>query len=274
MKERSVIVTGAASGMGRATALKLADQGYAVAALDRDQEELNTTIRLLERAGVPALGLQVDVSDRAAVEQAIARASSELGPVWALAAAAGILQGQFAIDADDDHFERIFRVNVLGVIHANVAAARAMIAAGHGGRIVNWSSRGAVGGAPGYSAYGLSKAAVSSFSQSFALEVADEGITVNAILPGGVRTPMVGYVQGDWAANEAAKVPIGRWGDPEDVAALAAFLTTDDSAWITGAAFTVDGGATAAHGRPAAKQTRARLEAEADYLREERRGLP
>jgi NAD(P)-dependent dehydrogenase (short-subunit alcohol dehydrogenase family) len=248
--------------MGRATAARLGQSGFAIAAIDRDADGLQAMAMGLRAHGVPVLALPLDVTERAVVEQAFDEAA-KLGPLHAVAAAAGILEGGFALEADREHFERVIQINVLGLIWTNVAAARAMIAAGTRGRIVNWSSLGAVGGAAGYSAYALSKAAVVSFTQSFALEVAPFGVTVNAILPGSVRTPMIGYVD---ETRTAQRLPLGRWADPDEIAALAAFLLSDDAEWITGVAWNADGGELAARGRVGRREdVEARLEAERDY---------
>lgn len=264
---RVAIVTGAASGMGRATALRLGAQGFAIAALDRNKEGLEATGEFLRRQESPFVLLPLDVSDRTAVNESIDQAS-RLGRVWFLAAAAGVLQGAFAIDADEAHFEHVIGVNLMGVVWTNAAAARAMIRHGQGGRIVNWSSRGAVGGNPGYSAYCAAKAAVCSFTQCLALELGPSRITVNAILPGSVRTPMVGYHDKEYFEKTAANIPLGRWGEPEDVAGLAAFFASDDASWITGVTWSADGGGLAAMGAQSVEQAKARLARESDYHRQ------
>jgi NAD(P)-dependent dehydrogenase (short-subunit alcohol dehydrogenase family) len=260
------LVTGAASGQGRATALRLAADGFAVAAWDVDEAGASELASLIRERGGGAESQAVDVAARDAVDGALAEAVAAHGPPRVLCAAAGILRGAFALDATGDHWEEVLAVNLAGVVNANVAAARAMVEAGKGGRIINWSSVSAVGGSAGYAAYSASKAAVESFTRSLAIELAPHRITVNGIRPGGIRTPMLGYLDAEAQAAWAAKsVPLGHIGEPEDVAAAAAFLAGGESGWITGAILDVDGGELAFRSRTSVEEARARLAAERGY---------
>lgn len=263
---RVALVIGAASGMGRATALRLAADGWTVAAADRDEERLAALGAELEAAGAAgALTLPLDLAGPvASMEAAVAAVVERLGSPWLLAVAAGVLEGGMALDAGEDHWQRVMAVNFHGVVRANVAAARAMVAAGDGGRIVNWSSNNAVGGTAGYAAYAASKAALEAFSRSLAMELGPERITVNTIRPGSVRTPMLGALTEQEIAAENARIPLGRFGEPEDAAGLVAFLASDDAAWISGADIPLDGGTLAARGRPNVDAVRARLAREAE----------
>ncbi len=190
-----------------------------------------------------------------------------LGPPWLLAVAAGVLEGGLALEADEAHWQRVLGVNFHGVVRANVAAARAMVAAGEGGRIVNWSSNNAAGGTAGYAAYAASKAALEAFSRSLAMELGPERITVNTIRPGSVRTPMLGALTQAEIDAENDRIPLGRFGEPEDAAGLVAFLASDDAAWISGADIPLDGGTLAARGRANVHAVRARLAREAEARR-------
>ncbi len=248
--------------MGRATALRLAADGWTVAAADRDEERLAALAEELAAAsdgGSPAaLALPLDLAGPPSeVDAAVALVVERLGPPWLLAVAAGVLEGGLALDAPDAHWQRVLGVNFHGVVRANVAAARAMVAAGAGGRIVNWSSNNAAGGTAGYAAYAASKAAMEAFSRSLAMELGPEGITVNTIRPGSVRTPMLGALTQAEIDAENARIPLGRFGEPEDAAGLVAFLASDDAAWISGADIPLDGGTLAARGRANVQAVRA-----------------
>lgn len=256
---RAALVIGAASGMGRAAALRLAEAGYAVAAADRDAAALEDLGVELAAADARHVLLTVDLADRDSIDAGVAAAREAIGPLWLLAVTAGILEGGMALDASPDHHERVLRINYLGVAHANAVAARTMVADGGGGRIVNWSSNNAVGGSAGFSAYAASKAALDAFSQSLAMELGPHGITVNTILPGSVRTPMLGALSEEEIAAEERRIPIGRFGEPDDVAAALLFLASPEAGWITGVNLPIDGGTLAAHGRPNAAAVVARL---------------
>jgi NAD(P)-dependent dehydrogenase (short-subunit alcohol dehydrogenase family) len=261
------IVTGAASGQGRATALRLAADGFAVAVWDVDKSGAAEVARTIRDGGAVAEPQAVDVAARDAVDRALDEVVAAHGPPRVLCAAAGILRGAFALDASGGHWEEVLSVNLAGVVNANVAAARAMVEAGQGGRIVNWSSVSAVGGSAGYAAYSASKAAVDSFTRSLAIELAPHRITVNGVRPGGIRTPMLGYLDAEAQAAWAARsVPLGHIGEPEDVAAAAAFLAGDEAGWITGAILDIDGGELAFRSRTGVKEVRTRLAAEGGYV--------
>lgn len=260
---RAALVIGAASGMGRAGALRLAADGYAVAAADRDADMLASLGTELTALGADHVLLRIDLADDASIAAGVAAAREALGPLWLLAVTAAILEGSVALDADPGHFERVLRINYLGVAHANVVAARTMVADGTGGRIVNWSSVNAVGGSAGYSAYAASKAALDAFSQSLAMELGPHGITVNTIRPGSVRTPMLGALTAEEITAEEGRIPLGRFGEPDDVAAVLAFLASPAAAWVTGVTLPVDGGTLAANGRPGVAAVGGRLGREA-----------
>jgi 3-oxoacyl-[acyl-carrier protein] reductase len=247
---RVAVIVGAASGMGRATALRLAADGWSVGLADRDPDRLAKAGRsVADRGGASHAAAVVEMAEPESVERGIEHLCAELGPPWLLAVSAAVLETEWALEASHEHFRQVIDVNLLGLIAANVAAARAMVAAGTGGRIVNWSSNNAVGGSAGASAYAASKAGVDAFTQSLAVELGPFGITVNSLRPGSVRTPMLAHMDAAAVERETARIPVGRWGEPEDVASLVAFLAGNEAAWLTGACIPVDGGTLAGQGR-------------------------
>jgi 3-oxoacyl-[acyl-carrier protein] reductase len=248
---RVAIVVGAASGMGRAAAHRLAADGFAIGAADRDAEGLEALSAELHAASVKHHTVVLDLEDAASVEPAFDAFDAALGPPWVLGVAAAILETGWVLDGDLAHFRRVIDVNLIGLMAANAAAVRRMVAAGAGGRIVNWSSISAVGGTAGGAAYAAAKAGVDAFSQSLAVELGPHGITVNSLRPGSVRTPMLAHLDDEAVEAETARIPIGRWGEPGDVAAVVSFLASDEAAWLTGASIPVDGGTLANQGRPA-----------------------
>jgi NAD(P)-dependent dehydrogenase (short-subunit alcohol dehydrogenase family) len=248
--ERPLVVTGGASGMGRATARLMAQRGHPIALLDLDQARLEEAAAELQTIGARVIAIPTNVRSRSELEQAFASAEAALGPCWALAAAAGIIGASVdLIDATDTQILEIVETNVLGLLTANQLAARQMRQRADGGRIVNWSSDSAVGATPGNGVYGASKAAVISLTRTLAVELAPFGITANAILPGVIDTPMAGYLSDAWKERFAELIPVGRWGQADEVAGLAAFMFSPDSSYMSGAAVLIDGAATPAMGR-------------------------
>jgi NAD(P)-dependent dehydrogenase (short-subunit alcohol dehydrogenase family) len=253
--------------MGSDLALALGRRGYSVGLLDADEEGLAGVQDQLRREGVPCRAVVTDVVQQEQVDAAFTTVSESLGPPWALAVTAGVLSGALLLDSDDSECRRTIETNLLGVIRADRAAARMMVSAGRGGRILHWSSTSAYCGSPGYAAYSASKAAVNSLTMTFSAELAADGITVNGIAPGWIDTGMVGYLDPREVRQAAASTPLGRWGLPADVTGLACFLLSEQAGWISGVTIPVDGGYTAAPGPIDLSAVRARLARERDYRR-------
>ena len=236
---RVAIVTGAASGQGRATALRLHRAGAEVAALD------------LNGAGLASLDegmltLTVDISDPDAVADAMDRIERSLGPVYILAAAAGIWGGWNSIvDMDYDDLDRIFRINTFGTLYCAKNAARQMIREGRGGRIIMWSSVAATRGQPCDIPYSGSKAALEGMARPLAAELAQHEITVNVIAPGAIDTPML---SGSNLSFYDTVLPGRRIATPDEVAELVAWLCSPRSRFVTGAVIPIDGGVTSING--------------------------
>ena len=243
LEGKRALVTGAAAGIGRATAERLVGEGAAVALVDRDGPRVLEAARDLGGTGIAA-----DVRLEADVERATAGAVAALGGLDILVANAGIqLHGEDdrADRLDLDVWERTLRVNLTGAFLTCKHGIRALLAGG-GGSVVCVSSPTALAGvAPGYDAYSASKAGVLGLVKVMARDYAPQ-IRVNAVVPGFVDTALVGPVTRDagWLANVLSTVPLGRAGRPEEVAALIAFVASDDCAYATGATFVLDGGMT------------------------------
>ena len=244
---RVAVVTGAASGQGRATALRLAGEGALVGALDVDLAGLDSLVDEISVAGGRCLGLRVDVSDPGAVRSVFGQIESELGRVYVLAAAAAVYpQATLSHLRDPRETARVFDVNLMGVIHCASAATSQMIAEGGGGRIILWSSIGAGAVIAGHAAYCASKAAIEGLGRALAAELGPYGITVNTIAPGAIDTPMIADLPPDPEYFEV--LPVGRVGTPDEVAHLVSYLCSDASGFMTGAVLALDGGLSGVNG--------------------------
>jgi 2-hydroxycyclohexanecarboxyl-CoA dehydrogenase len=243
---RVAVVTGAGSGIGLATSRLLAERGCRVALLDLNAPAAERAASELRAAGTSAVGVAVDVADRKSVDAAFARVRTEVGRVEILVTCAGIDAFTPFSDISLDTWNRVLAVNLTGTFHCIQSAIPDMLAARFG-RIVTISSSSAQTGAPGMAHYAASKGGVIALTKTLALEYARNGITVNTIPPGLVVTPMSqgAVARGDLPSLDvlAARTPVGRGGQPEDVAAACAFLCSDEAGYITGQTFGVNGGA-------------------------------
>jgi NAD(P)-dependent dehydrogenase (short-subunit alcohol dehydrogenase family) len=242
---RVAVVTGAASGMGLGIAQHLAGAGRRVALLDLDGDAAAAAADELVRGGATALSAKVDVSDRAGVDDAIARVRGELGPVEILVTSAGIDEFCKFEEITPDAWERILAVNLTGTFHCIQAVIPDMLAAGWG-RIVTISSSSAQSGTARMAHYVASKGGVIGLTKALAIEYAPQGITVNTIPPGFIDTPMArrAEARGDLPSIDAvaARTPVRRAGTPDDIAAACTFLCSDEAGYITGQALNVNGG--------------------------------
>jgi 2-hydroxycyclohexanecarboxyl-CoA dehydrogenase len=245
--ERTAVLTGAASprGIGQATAHRLARNGWAVAILDLDGDASEATAaRLAETYGVPTRGLAVDVTDEAAVDRALAAVEATLPPVIGLANVAGVSSPVDFLEVTTAEWDRVFDVNMRGTFFVTRRAVPSMIAA-EVGRIVSLSSISAQRGGGTYSKvpYSASKAAVIGFTRALAREMAPYDITVNCVAPGPIDTDIMGGTLSDERkAAMSADIPLRRVGTVSDVAALLAFLMSEDAGYITAATYDVNGG--------------------------------
>jgi 3-oxoacyl-[acyl-carrier protein] reductase len=242
------VVTGGGRGLGRATALLLARRGAAVCVnYTQRADAAEAVVREIAAAGGRAIAVGADVAERAAVESMVARVAAELGPVTILVNNAGVSLPAPLSQFDSEAFARQRRVNVDGLIHATLAVLPAMRERKYG-RIVNIVSIAALGTSmPGTSLYAATKAEAAILTKRFALELGADGITVNAVAPGFVRTDMTrrSHSPEDWARIEQTfteRAMLRRIGEPEDIANAVAFLAAPESGWITAQVLAVDGG--------------------------------
>ena len=249
LDERTAFVTGAASGIGRAIALRLAREGCHVGLMDTALAGMTETAKEIENLGRKTRVAVVDVSERAAVDQAVAALVEALGPADILVNSAGILRVGAMLDQPYEEFARQFRVNVDGTFHVCQAIVPAMVAKGRGA-VVNLSSWLGKKGMKLYGGYAASKFAVIGMTQALALEVAASGVRVNALCPGLiVETGMRDQAEAlhrslglPTAAERVSTIPRGRLGKPDDIARVAAFLVSDEADFMTGQAVNVTGG--------------------------------
>ncbi len=243
----TAIVTGGASGIGLAISERLARDGAKVAVLDLDGDAAARAVTEIEREGGKAIACAVDVSDRAQVDAAVARARAELGPVLVLVNGAGMDAFDRFVDIGIELWERVISVNLTGTFHCTQAALPDMIEA-KWGRIVNISSSSAQTGAVLMAHYSASKGGMIALTKSLALELAPLGITVNTIPPGSIDTPMsrraadAGRFGGGTLDDVARHIPVRRIGLPEDIASACAYLVSDEAGYVTGQVIGVNGG--------------------------------
>jgi NAD(P)-dependent dehydrogenase (short-subunit alcohol dehydrogenase family) len=247
-EQRVAIVTGGASGIGLAISERLAADGNAVAVLDLDPDAATAAAGQITGAGASAIGLGVDVSEREQVVAAVDAVRQQLGPIAILVNNAGMspLYTKF-LDITPEVWDRYFGVNSTGAFHCSQAVLPDMVAA-RWGRIVNISSSSTHGGQPLMSHYVSSKSALNGLTKSLALEFGSRGITVNAIPPGFIDTPMLRASEargefGPGGVDDAIRrTPVRRAGLPEDIAAMCSFLCRDEAGYVTGQIIGVNGG--------------------------------
>lgn len=238
---KTAIVTGAARGIGRAICLKLAEAGANIAGMDVAADSLEETGSLVREKGVEFLGLQADVSQFSQVQEAVAGAAETFGSIDVMVNNAGITRDSLLIRMDDDQWDRVLAINLKGTFNGIKAVARTM-SKQRSGRIINMASVVGLTGNVGQANYSASKAGVIALTKTAARELARRNVTVNAVAPGFIETPMTDQLNEEARQATLSAIPIGRFGQPEDVAGVVAFLAGPDSAYLTGVVIRVDGG--------------------------------
>ena len=239
---KTALVTGASRGIGRAVALALAAAGARVAinyaGNVKAAEEVKAAV---EAAGGTAILCQADVADSAAVEAMVAAVVKEFGTIDILVNNAGITRDTLLMRMKDEDFAKVLDTNLKGVFHCTKAVAKLMMKK-RSGRIVNMASVVGLVGNAGQTNYAAAKAGVIGFSKSAAKELASRGITVNVVAPGFIGTDMTAGLPESVKEKMLTDIPLGRMGEPEDVASAVLFLASDQASYITGQVVNVDGG--------------------------------
>ena len=245
LEGKAALVTGSYSGIGEAIALRFAREGADVAVhYHREEDEARAAVAQIERLGRKSVALSANVGVAAEAEGLVRDAHAALGRLDILVDNAGVEIREPFVDVSEQHFDLVLGVNLKGAFFAAQAAAKLMIAAGSGGRIVNVSSIHEDIAFLEYATYTASKGGMRMLTRTICQELAPHGITVNDIAPGAIATPINRRTLGDGELLHElqAVIPAGRLGDPDEVASVAVFLASDEAAYVTGSTYYVDGG--------------------------------
>lgn len=243
LKDKVTIVTGAAQGIGFACAERFARDGAKVLLADIQQEKGEAAAQTIRDAGGEAHFRACDVGEKAEVDALIAEAVSRYGRLDVMISNAAILHVADILEIEEEDFDRVLRINLKGFFLSGQAAAKQMAEQGSG-VIINMSSIQAVITNPNLLSYAVCKGGVKQLTTAMALALADKGVRVNAIGPGSIATDMVKKVTVDESVRKTimSRTPLGRLGEPEEIASVAAFLASDEASYITGETINVDGG--------------------------------
>jgi len=241
---KHVVVTGGASGIGRAVVKRLAEEGCIVGIFDLDEAGAAATISMCESAGEQVTAYKVDISDYRQVEEATCTFESHAGPVDLLANVAGWDKAVPFLESDVDLWNRIIAINLYGPLNVQHVIAKGM-AQRKFGRIVNVASDAGRVGSSGEAVYSACKGGIASFTKTLARELARSGITLNVVCPGPTDTPLFNtFADRKLKDSLARAIPLGRLGEPDDCAGTIAFFLSEDARFMTGQTVSVSGGLT------------------------------
>lgn len=241
LKDKVAIITGSAQGIGLATALRFAAEGARVVVSDIGQQRVDQAVAAVVAQGGQAIGAVVDVTDRLAIDAMVDKVKATWGRIDVLINNAGITKDARLAKMSSAQFDAVIAVNLKGVFECTQAVAETMTAQGSGS-IVNASSVVGLYGNFGQTNYAATKAGVIGLTKTWARELGPKGVRVNAVCPGFVMTPILDTVPDAVRQRMIEKVPLGRLGRPEEIAAVYAFLASDDSSYMNGAVLEVSGG--------------------------------
>jgi 3-oxoacyl-[acyl-carrier protein] reductase len=246
LKDKGVLVSGGTSGIGEATARRFLEEGSRVFVCGREADQLRQALEAMRHLGSVG-GIACDVGREKDVALLVGEAERSLGAIDILINNAGIAWREPFLEITPEHWDEIIRVNLRGMFLVAQAVARRMVDRGRGGVIVNMASTNGLSGEEDYAHYNASKGGIVLLTRTMAVELGVHGIRVNAICPGYIRTPLnegiASNLDADFVATyERERIPLGRAGTAEEVAAVYAFLASDDAAFVHGEALVVDGG--------------------------------
>jgi glucose 1-dehydrogenase len=249
LDDRIAIVTGAAQGIGRACAIRLAQEGAKVVVADVNDDDGKKVVAAIQKSGGAAQFVDCDISEKLDVHNLIAKTLEVHGRIDVLVNNAGVVDDVPFLDLTEDEYDRVLRTNLKGAFLAGQAVARQMVKQGHGdkggaGAIVNMSSINAVFALPDHVAYSISKGGLAQLTKAMAIALAPHGVRVNAVGPGTIETPLLAGVVKDEAFRKKvlSRTPLGRIGQPEEIAAIVAWLASDQASYVTGTTVYADGG--------------------------------
>jgi len=241
LKDKVALVTGASQGIGRDTALALAEAGAKVALAARNEEKLAETASQIAAAGGEALALKMDVADAESVKAGFKQVLERFGKLDILVNNAAVTRDGLAMRMKKEDWEAVLQTNLTGA-HLCIQQALATMMRARAGRIINISSVVAQSGNAGQANYVAAKAGLIGLTKAIAVEIASRNITVNAVAPGFIETPMTDVLPEKVKEDLKTRIPLGRMGAPRDVAAAIVFLASDEAGYITGHVLNVNGG--------------------------------
>ncbi len=239
MNKKLALITGGAKGIGKGITLKLASDG--INCVIFDVQDASDVVKEAKNLGVEAVFMKVDVTDSHAVNSAVSEVSSSVGEINILVNNAGITRDNLLMRMKEEDWDKVLQINLKGVFNCTKAVIRGMMSA-RWGRIVSVSSVVGVMGNAGQANYAASKAGIIGFTKSIAREVGSRNITANAIAPGFIKTEMTDRLPEEVRNDYLSRIPLGKFGEVEDICNLVNFLVSEESSYITGQVIQVDGG--------------------------------